>query len=78
MGASFTFDQAARSPQPLGIECNYCYRRVLLDAKADLGAQPGDIRDLGQILHCARCGSRQFSVTVFPSRAKATSFLRNH
>ncbi len=78
MGARFTFEQAARSPQPLGIECGYCYRRVLMDARAVLGAQPGDRRELASVLHCSRCGSRQFSVTVFPSRAKATAFLRNH
>jgi hypothetical protein len=78
MPARLTFDQAARGRQPLGIECNYCYRRVLRDARADLGAQSGDIRDLGQVLHCSRCGSRQLSVTIFPSRAKAAAFLRNH
>ena len=78
MGASFTFEQAAKSRQPLGIECGYCYRRVLMDARTVLGAQPGDKRDLGSVLHCSRCGSRQFTVTVFPSHAKATAFLRNH
>jgi hypothetical protein len=75
---TITFDQAARSRQPLGIECSYCYRRALLDAKTDLRAEIGDTRDLGDVLHCSRCGSRQFSVTVFPSHAKATAFLRNH
>jgi len=78
MGTGVTFEQAAKSPQPLGIECGYCYRRVLMDARAVLGAQPGDKRDLGSVLHCSRCGSRRFTVTVFPSRAKATAFLRNH
>lgn len=78
MRANFTFDQAAKSRQPLGIECSSCYRRVLVDAKADLKAAAGDGRDLGDVLHCSRCGSRRFSVIVFPSRAKATAFLRNH
>jgi DNA-directed RNA polymerase subunit RPC12/RpoP len=78
MGVSFTFEMAAKSPQPLGIECSYCFRRVLMDARAVLGAQPGDKRDLGSVLHCSKCGSKRFTVTVFPSRAKATAFLRNH
>jgi hypothetical protein len=78
MGVNFTFGQAAKSPQPLGFECGYCFRRVLMDARAALGAQPADKRDLGSVLYCSRCGSRRFTVTVFPSRAKATAFLRNH
>ena len=74
-----TFDELAGKTRPVGIECGHCYRRVLIDPVRGLRARKGDRRRLSQAsLHCSRCGSRTFSVHLFPSDAKATAFLRNH
>jgi hypothetical protein len=78
MSAEITFDQIARTAQPIGLECSFCYHRALL-GRRDLKARPGDGRTLRQGgVRCGKCGSHDFAATLLPSRAKATAFLRNH
>ncbi len=69
-------DLADRS-SPVGVECIHCIHRALLTPK-DLRAKKGDMRTLADAgVRCGKCGSRQFAVERFDSRAKAHAFLRN-
>ena len=75
--AALTLHDLAVSPRSVGVECEYCIRRAVVTA-ADLKAVRGDHRTLAQAgLRCGKCGSRQFTATLFQSRAKAYAFLRN-
>ena len=71
-----TLHEIAMSAQPLGVECGNCIRRVLLP-KDKLHARRGDMRKVGG-LHCSKCGSRDFSTTIFLKKSAAYNFVRNH
>ena len=73
-----TLGEVAATRLPVGIECHFCIRRVVLPPDR-LKALPGSrrrVRDLP--LRCTGCGSREFSVTRFRSESHARTFLRNH
>lgn len=73
-----TFDEVASSSWPVGIECGHCVRRVLVHVKA-IRARRGDRRKLSEgALRCIRCGSRDFTASLFSSRSEAFNFTRNH
>jgi DNA-directed RNA polymerase subunit RPC12/RpoP len=74
---ALTLHDVAGSSQPVGIECNHCVRRALLNG-ADLQAEQDDRRTLAEAgVRCGKCGSRQFTTTRFPSRSAVHSFMRN-
>ena len=74
-----TFEEMAANPHPVGIECDRCLRRVLFDAKAVLKPRMGDRRRISEAgLKCTRCGSRQYSAQLFPTGAKATTFMKGY
>ena len=75
--ADLTFDDVASSSQPIGIECDHCIRRVLVDA-ATIKAKRGDKRPLTESgLRCRQCSSREFTATRFHSRSRLKAFMRN-
>jgi hypothetical protein len=71
-----TIATIARSGFPLGVLCNFCLHRALLDGKA-LQAQFDEPRLLSSLrFKCTRCGSRDVHVEKFWSRSSVTRFMR--
>ncbi len=71
-----TLNDIAHSAYPIGLECEHCIRRSLIDAET-VGATRGDYRTLEEAEHRCRCGCRRFGVERFYSESKAHAFLRN-
>ncbi len=71
-----TLNDIAHSTFPIGLECERCIRRTLIDAES-VGATRGDYRTLEETGHRCRCGWRRFGVERFYSEGRVKSFLRN-
>jgi hypothetical protein len=67
----------AASGFPLGVKCNFCLHRALLDEKA-LQARFDKPRLMSSLrFRCTRCGKRDFHLEKFWSRASVTRFMRS-
>jgi bacterioferritin-associated ferredoxin len=78
MSKVHTLHEAATSHYPVGVECAHCIRRALVP-KDTLNASRDDHRKLSEIgLRCSKCGSREFTTTLFDTRSAAHTFVRNH
>ena len=71
-----TLHEIAASTQPLGVEGGN-YIRPALIPKQGLNARLGDTRKVTG-LHWGRCGSRDFSTTIFLKKSAAHGSVRNH
>lgn len=66
----------ASSGFPLGVKCNFCLHRSLVDGK-ELKAKFPQPRLLSSLrFKCRRCGSVNFHLELFWSRASVTRFMR--
>lgn len=62
---------------PLGVKCNHCLHRALIDAKA-LKARFDKPRLLSSLrFRCQRCGGRNVQLQKFWSRSSVTRFMRS-
>jgi hypothetical protein len=76
VGPTDTTTSIARSGFPLGVKCNFCLHRSLLDVKA-LGAELDKPRLLSSLrFKCTRCGGRDVHIEKFWSRSSVTRFMR--
>jgi hypothetical protein len=67
----------ARSGFPLGVKCNFCLHRALLDEKA-LGMKFDKPRLLSSLrFRCSRCGGHDVHIEKFWSRSSVTRFMRS-
>jgi len=74
---ALTLHDVAVSTTPLGVECEYCMRHVLL-TRAIVQARAGDTRTLEEVgLHCGKCGSRNFNVVRLDKSSQRAAFMRN-
>ena len=77
MTAPDTVERAASSSFPLGVKCNHCLRRSLLDARELRRRFPGE-RPLSSLgFRCERCGGRDVLLEQFWSRGSVTRFMRS-
>ena len=77
MTAADTVERAASSSFPLGVKCNHCLRRSLLDAR-ELRRKFSGERPLSSLrFRCERCGGRDVLLEQFWSRGSVTRFMRS-
>jgi hypothetical protein len=77
VGPTDSTTSIARSGFPLGVKCNFCLHRALLDEKA-LAAKFEKPRLLSSLrFRCSRCGSHDVHLEQFWSRSSVTRFMRS-
>jgi hypothetical protein len=66
---------AGTAPHPLGVACEKCDHRRLIDQRR-LDAHSGNMRELSTLKFvCTACDGRQFSMWLFHSAEDAEAFL---
>ena len=74
MKHSPTCHEVSSSPKLVGIECDNCGQRIVVEAR-DLGVAKGDYRPLEAALRCRVCGERgRSSAVLFDELFEAQNF----
>ena len=76
VGPTDSIQSVATSGFPLGVKCNFCLRRTLLDAKDLTAKYPKPALLSALKFKCTKCKRRDFHIQLFWSRSSVTRFMR--
>jgi DNA-directed RNA polymerase subunit RPC12/RpoP len=78
MPASADLHDVWNSHLPLGVSCNHCLHRALIEHDR-IGARKGNVQCLDALpLLCTKCGHREFTPHVFRERRQIRRFMAEY
>lgn len=78
MSPSADLHDVWESRLPLGLACNHCLHRALLEP-ARVGAREGDLRCVDTLpFRCSKCGRRGFTAHLFRERRQLRRFMAEY
>ena len=78
MSASADLHDVWEIQLPLGIACNHCLHRSLVEQHR-LGAHETNLRTLDTFsFRCSKCGRRQYTAHVFKERRQVRRFMAEY
>lgn len=78
MSPSADLHDVWRSGVPLGVACNHCLHRALLQCET-IGAHEGNVKPVDQLrLRCRKCGRRDYETVIFLDRRGAKKFMAEY
>ena len=78
MSPSATLHVLRNTGLPVGLACNHCLHRALVERDA-IGAHEDDVRHIESLRFlCTKCGRRDFSVHLFTERRLLRRFMAEY
>ncbi|SEP41575.1 hypothetical protein SAMN02990966_05937 [Rhodospirillales bacterium URHD0017] len=78
MSLSADLHEVWNSHLPLGLSCNHCLHRGLIEPER-IGAREGDLRCVDTLRFvCSKCGRREFTPHVFRERRHVKRFMAEY
>ena len=78
MSASADLHDVWESRLPLGVSCNHCLHRALIE-HGRICAQEGNLQCLDALpFRCTKCGHRDFAPHVFRERRQVKRFMAEY
>lgn len=67
-----------RTHRPLGVSCNHCLHRALIEPRR-IGAREGNLKCVDTLpFRCTRCGCRDFTVHLFDEQRRVRRFMAEY
>ena len=78
MSASADLHEVWASRRPLGIACNHCLHRGLVEHDR-IGAREGNLQCLDTLpLRCSKCGQRNYTLHIFKAQRLVQRFMAEY
>jgi hypothetical protein len=78
MSASSDLHDVWKSGLPLGVVCNHCLHRALLQCET-IRAHEGNLKLVDELrLKCRKCGQRDYETVIFMARRDARKFMAEY